>query len=204
MNTAIQELEKMSKSGKPFLIVGKGRSFKPDFKDFDKYNVLSINDTMYYAKNSIGLYSIAFNDFQVLASIHIDGVNKMFCPSHAASGALKKTTDISFLMDVVTNFQNKKIPNIYTFNYNQNSFYNQELGPIIHAYNSTYESTIWLLAHAGVKNVFTMGIDFDQEHHPIFGLPPSPVPYAAMKYYAQVAIDYYKMNVQPLSDGRGS
>jgi hypothetical protein len=70
--------------------------------------------------------------------------------------------------------------------------------PMLHAHVSTFETCIWLLAYAGVKKVYTSGIDHSVAYSPDFGERSSAVPYSAVPYYVKVATDHFGIEVIPL------
>ena len=186
---AIEHASKMPK--KPWLIVGKGPSFDPFFKGFSDYNVLSINDSMQKAKTFIK-YGIIFNDWKAMAKIDFKNAPFVY-------GPISKMNFEEFLLSDLFDVEANSPPFwsvMHCFNLNNAAKQIPQYGPTIHAFNSTYESAIWILAYAGVKEVFTMGVDFGHEYHEAFKLPKREVGFSAMKYYAQVAIDYFGMKVE--------
>ena len=187
---AIDHASQMPK--KPWVIVGKGPSFDPYFKDFLKYNVLSINDAM-ERSTSFTPYGIIFNDWKAIPKINFKKAPFVYAPISKMN-----LEDFSFydLYNSADRLLGLDLKKTHCFNLNNTAKKIPEYGPTIHAFNSTYESAIWILAHAGVKDVFTMGIDFSHEYHDVFKLEKREVGFGAMRYYAQVAIDYFGMKVE--------
>lgn len=188
---AIEHIKELSKNKKPWLIVGKGPSFNPDFRDWSSYNVLAINNSLEVINNNF-FHGVIFNDWGIAKKNDFKNVGFVYCSIH------KPQKEYVTIFDYVKPVKNLDPNIIYPFNYLHAERQSDECGTMIHAYNSTYESAIWLLAYGGVRDVFTMGIDFGFDYHEKYGLPKRKIGFTAMKYYAQVAIDFFKMRINAI------
>ncbi len=182
----------------PWLIVGKGPSFDEDkARDFDGY-VMGINEVM----NVMRCDACILNDYPVLSKLCAELLRPPFAyivPSHSHDWAAKEGTSIDAMLRIAKTLSLIG-DRLFTFDLNTSMHrsFDEAKWPLIHAHNSTYESALWLLGYAGVKEVFTLGIDGTQAYHPTFGVRTDPVPFTAVKYYAQIPIDFFNITVTRL------
>jgi len=196
---AIDKIKEVSKNMLPWLVVGKGPSFDPFFKGFRDYNVLSINGSIEKASIYFGLYCVVFNDYNGTKEIDLKRPTAIFC-----SKFMPRYEDgharFDNLVRMSQNLAGVNLEKVFYFNFNHARIQDPTIGVKIHAYNSTYETAIWLLAHAGCRQVYTMGIDFSKEYHEAFNRPWADIGFNAVKYYAQLPIDYFKMQVTRIGE----
>lgn len=180
-----------------FLIVGKGPSF--DLAAIDRADAvrICINDTAnVVAKPDFCI----FNDMVSIGKLTLQAMAKVGCFLTPSTISPTRRIDHMLLTWIMMHERLAAMKGKTShFELNARLHKILEDEPIIHAFNSTYESAIWLLAHAGAKRVRTSGIDFSVSYHPRFGERTSgATPYLAMRYYAAVAIDAFGMDVRPL------
>lgn len=194
MSCAVEKLKLFP--DKPWIILGKGPSLRWD-DDFKNFNILSINDSFKiippFKRHSI---SIILNDIKAIESFsdEILGENtSIFTPY-----AFNQNCDRARLTDfwIKNSLFFNKFKNNFTYYSPCFNWIKPEMNHNVTAYNSTYESAIWLLGYAGVRFIMTCGIDHSSGYKESFGT--SNANYAAVKYYAQVPIDHFKIEVRPV------
>lgn len=194
--TAIKETD----NNLPWLILGKGKSLDKiqSMKTFD-YNIMSINESYQAVKYDcrVKLKAVIFNNAETLEKLHKDPPpvgTSLLTPRSFTNHNMKKLQDVNFWVKNA-HFLRAFRDNFYYYSPCFNWLERRDEFPVI-AYNSTFESALWVLGYAGVKNIFTCGVDHDCGYHHSFG--DSQVSYAAVKYYAQVPIDHFGLNVRAL------
>lgn len=181
--------------GAEFLVIGKGPSFSRAKIAASRAVKICINDTI----NALGAADFCiFNDLVTIAKLDLASMhstNHFLVPSSPEVIA----RGVPFWVQNADRLKAMSSKVSY-FDLNPGKRHPFGLGSPIHAFNSTYESVIWLLAYAGIRNVKTCGIDYSLAYHSDFAAssPSRSVPFAAMRYYAQVAIDHFEMKVEPL------
>lgn len=186
---------------KPWLILGKGKSLSKvneiSTDDLKKYNVISINEAYQAIRyhDLSYLKAIVFNDIDALEKIAKDPPDydvRLLTPASFYNHHKPDLFMTDFWVRIMPKFKD------HNFSYYSPGFNwlkNEDPYPVI-AYNSTFESAIWVLGYAGARDIFTLGVDHDIGYYAGFG--KSDANYSAVKYYAQVPIDFFGMKVKAL------
>lgn len=179
-----------------WVIVGKGPSFRADVRElYPQAKILCINES----SNFVAADLCMFNDHAVIHKFSLNSIEhtKVFaCPIKSPWDANDNWATIALLSPNLSQIKDRLC--FFDSNRADRFFAETTQYKPLTAYNSTYESALWFLAYSGVKKIYTTGIDFTSTYNPSFGERVTNVPFTAMKYYAQVCIDYYKLDVQTI------
>lgn len=160
------------KRDKPWLILGKGPSFsRRNEIDFDKYYTFGLNETVNFIECSIG----HFIDIEVSWRLRKSNKHTVFIvpfhphyvfkPSVTITSELKNNT---FLRQL--NYEDR------LFTYNLSTYKGHILhknAPYIKARYFSVEAAFRILANAGIREIFTLGIDGGTKYAEEFdGLKP--------------------------------
>jgi hypothetical protein len=183
------------------LILGKGKSLSKvneiSRDELKKFNVMSINEA-YQAINDYDvsyLKAVIFNDIETLGKLLDDppeyGV-KLLTTANFYNPNKPELLTTDFWVKIMPQFKDH---DFYYYSPGFNWLKSVDPYPVI-AYNSTFESALWILGYAGVREIYTCGIDHNVGYDPKFG--ENQTNYAAVKYYSQVPIDFFGLQIKAL------
>lgn len=182
---------------RPWLIIGKGPSYRKgiaqEYRD-KGYSVVGINEVVNHEVCDYGI----FNDIGVAANLTpaaIHTTSAFYSPAYPHSFLLPDCLRIDQMAEVGMGLSLMK-HKLYGYDLSvSHTRHFEDSHPVIVSICSTFESIIWLLAHAGVKQIATSGIDYSQDYHDTFGPRLHITSFSGMKYYIQVAVDSHKLDI---------
>jgi hypothetical protein len=183
--------------GDEWLVIGKGPSF-----DEEKSKELSIRKIgINQAANIIPCDIAISNDWALLKYWNTPQ------RAYALPSFDHYWNDMSILkvLEFLKNAKDLDLDNFWQFDLytNKRSFLFEERNQLIHAYNSTYESVLWLLGYAGVRKIITTGIDFGtggtEDYHPKF-LGTGVAHFNELRKLSLIPIEFFNLEVKRLED----
>ena len=160
-------------NGQVAIVYGKGMSFDPEaYKKVPEAIIVSINDAVNLLTHAD---IVVMNDLNVIDRLTYKACQATRAFFMPASIPRRDRHNPEIMMYQTPEFwmrNHGKLANMwgkdFYFDANFSEFDFFEGRPIYNAFHSTYETVLHILGSAGIKDVYTSGIDYDSNYHDEF------------------------------------